>query len=72
MVIGAPSGSDRMYAATPTVTALPARCARRLARTVKCEVWRVRMWVTPPEVREGADEGALDCAEVMGKGFASL
>lgn len=61
-----------MYAATPTVTALPARCARRLARMVKWEVWRVRMWMTPLEAREGAAEGTLECAEVIGKVFSSL
>ncbi|WP_405478894.1 hypothetical protein [Streptomyces sp. NBC_00009] len=49
IVMGAPSGSEKMYAATPTVMAEPLRWSRRLVRTVKFAVWRTRMWMTPEE-----------------------
>ena len=42
MLIGAPSGSERMYTATPVVIALPRRWARELEITVKFAVCRVR------------------------------
>ncbi len=70
MLTGAPSGSEEMYVATPIVTALPRRCARSLASTVKSAVRRVRTWITP-EVGAPASArlGALDCGSAIGKLF---
>lgn len=73
MVTDEPSGSEEMYAATPTVTALPRRWARALEITVKSAVSRVRTWITPEVgAPASARRGALDFGSAIGKGLFFL
>ncbi|MDQ0933458.1 hypothetical protein QFZ49_003398 [Streptomyces turgidiscabies] len=72
MLTGELSGREWMYAATPTVTALPRRCARALESTVKSAVRRVRTWITPEVgAPASARRRALDCGSAIGKVWSS-